>query len=130
MPSHINNIQFKVLIWSSVQNKLTNEIYKRRFSCDFSVGRYFPNAPPCTRNNYCILHNEKSKNLERKFSADRITYFLPLNDNPLIRRNRGHPNKGSDSEKAQHVNLEKEFAPIKWRVWRKKEEINRPTKKV
>ena len=35
-----------------------------------------------TRNNYCILHNEKY--LERKSSADRITCFLPLYYNPLF----------------------------------------------
>ena len=36
-----------------------------------------------TRNNYCILHNEKYEKLERKSSADRITCFLSLSYNPL-----------------------------------------------
>jgi hypothetical protein len=58
---------------------LTNEIYKRRSSRDFSVGK-------CTTLQgiiivYFTMKNEK--NLERKSSADRITCFLLLSYNPL-----------------------------------------------
>ena len=41
---HINSMEFRVLIQSTVSSKLTNGNYKRCVSCDFVVRRCTPNA--------------------------------------------------------------------------------------
>ena len=52
VPSHINNNAVQSSLFSHPYKinpvVLTNDIYKRRFLRDFSVGRYIPNAPPYT----------------------------------------------------------------------------------
>ena len=79
-PSHINNIQFKVLIrsYSSWPMRSTSAFHRVISQLEDIFRMHHP-----TRNNYCILHNEKCEKPRTKIFADCITCFLPLYYDPL-----------------------------------------------